>query len=128
MTRSWSRNSGHGVTFLYAFRVALVLLAWCMSEVPAAFSQTPEARPASPALFGGVDRQAGARRLIDMTVSVSNAHDDDLGATLGTPTVAPQTRMSGQYSNLDASLSLAKRRRTSASPRARRARSGVTPI
>jgi hypothetical protein len=89
-------------------RIVVVLLALCAFDVRAVLAQQSGAKPRRSGLFGGPQ---GAGQLVDMTVSMSGAYDDDLsGEQVGGPALAG-TRIGGQSSDLNISLSLAQRRR-----------------
>lgn len=96
------------VAFIDGFRVAVFFLAPYVCGIPAVVAQTADATHGP--LFGADSRSGARHRSLDMTVSVANARDEDLGADQGTGASPLQPRIGGQYSDLDASLSLAHTR------------------
>jgi hypothetical protein len=89
---------------------AIVILAVC--PCAAASAQTPRERPGALALFGGSDPQLQTRaKWFDATVSVAGAFDDDLTGDQGVTSTSGDSRVSGQYSVLDAYLSVARKHR-----------------
>ena len=95
-----------------AFRAVLVLSALSVCAVPPAFSQTREGR-GGRSLFGGVNPQPSGPSgggSLNATVSISNTYDDDLGGDQGSVS-APQSRIGGNYSNLNTALSFSSKRR-----------------
>lgn len=93
------------------FRAAAVLVGLSSCGISAAFAQTPPGmvRP----LFGGSSSAAVRPHSLDLLVSVSASHDDDLGADQGTGAVAGpfQQRIGGNYSDVDVTLSMIENRK-----------------
>ena len=74
-----------------------------------AFAQSEE-RAHGP-LFGGDSASSTIRHSIDVTASIANGQDDDLGAEQGATSGSPeQSRTGGRYSNVDAVVSLVQSR------------------
>lgn len=84
---------------------ACVCVCVCRASVAAAQAPADAAR----GLFGS-EPLSGARRLLDLTVTLSSGRDDDLGAEQGVSSSPRGERIAGGYSDLDALLSVTRKR------------------
>ena len=84
-------------------RTSLAVAGACLWAAPPGFAQTSGGRP----LFGGDVRSSARRPLVDFTVSLSGARDDDLAADQGATASPAQGQIGGLYQDFDGSMSFA---------------------